>query len=247
MAFTFLKRETIDSRTQETFTGNKCEIYIPESFFNKGDKGAFATELGTRIESVGLFWFKVNGTEWYEMQLPIKIQFEFDSYYKVHTKIKPEMPDDDYIVYTLVNGQAFIYDVLHKKDVDDLRITFVNKLIENGKLPATLSYKDSFNVFMNAITASGDWGIGVSAVSLEILLSELYRDKKNLNKAFRKVYNGKNEYGFKMIRIIKLPEINSTFTSLIGEDINNQLVASILRSRENKEEKISPIEKIIKY
>ena len=43
-----------------------------------------------------------------------------------------------------------------------------------------------------------------------------------------------------------MPELNSTFTSLIGEDINNQLVASILRKREGIPDRESPVEKIIK-
>ena len=247
MSLPFLKRETKGSRTQETFTGTKCEIYIPESYFNKGDKNAFAIEMGSRIETIGLFWFKVNGTDWYELQLPVKIQFEFDSSKKVHTKLQPGMKDDDFVVFTVLKDQAFIYDVLHKKDVDDLRITFMNRMIENGRLPSTLSYEDSFEVFMNAIIATGGWDLDMSSVSLELLLSELYRDSKNLHRPFRKAYNGHNGYDFKMVRIIKLPEINSTFTSLIGEDISNQLIASVVRSREKINEKSSPVEKIIKY
>lgn len=35
MDVNFLKEETFGLRTQETFIGNTCEIYIPADYFNK--------------------------------------------------------------------------------------------------------------------------------------------------------------------------------------------------------------------
>lgn len=61
MNLTFLKKEKFGLRTQETFIGNKCEIYLPKYYINKNDTNALATELGERIRTMGLFWFKVDG------------------------------------------------------------------------------------------------------------------------------------------------------------------------------------------
>ena len=247
MNFPFLKKETFGLRTQETFIGNTCEMYIPSYFFNKSNPDiAIAKELGERVETMGLFWFKADGAL-YELQLPLKFQFQFSEVYKKSFKIKPEFPEEDYVVYKLKRGDAFIYDVLHKKDLDDLKKDFIGKMIENAKIPSTISYNDSINVFMKAMQATEFTGLGVSMVSLEFMMSEMYRNKKNMREPFRKIYNGKNPYDYKMVRITKLPELNSTFTSLIGEDVNNQLVSSILRHREGAVERQSPIEKIIKY
>ena len=44
MSYPFLKSETFGLRTQETFVGNKCEIYVPDFFFNKDDDNALATD-----------------------------------------------------------------------------------------------------------------------------------------------------------------------------------------------------------
>jgi len=114
-------------------------------------------------------------------------------------------------------------------------------------MPNTISYSDSLNVFLKAMSATEITNLGISAVSIEFMLSEMFRNKKNMREPFRMAYNGHNEYDYKMVRITKLPELNSTFTSLIGEDVNNQLVSSILRKREGAIERESPIEKIIKY
>jgi hypothetical protein len=45
----------------------------------------------------------------------------------------------------------------------------------------------------------------------------------------------------------KIPELNSTFTGICGEDSNHQIVSAIYKTRSHQEEKVSPIEKILKY
>lgn len=245
MALPFLKREKFGLRTQETFIGKSCEIYIPKNYFNKGDKNALATDKGDKILTIGIFWYKVDG-QLYELQLPIKFEFKFSNSEKKTFKIKPNFPEDEYMVYYLEHGDAFVYDILHKKDLDDFTETFIGKLIENAKIPATTAYNDAFTIFMNAMLATEVTELGVSAVSIEFMLSEMFRNKAMLKEPYRKVYNG-NEYGYRMVRIVKIPEMNSTFTSLIGADIQTQLVASILRQREGTKENVSPVEQVIKF
>ena len=248
MDFPFLKKDTYGLRTQETFIGNTCEIFIPSNYINTSNPDiAIAKELGDRVETMGLFWFLIDGKDWYELQLPLKFEFQFSETKKETRKLQPHLPEEIYNVYILKRGDAFVYDILHKKDLDDLKKTFIGKILENGKMPSTTAYSDAFNILIKAMLATEFTSLGVSSVSLEFLVSELFRNKKNLREPFRKTYNGKNEYEYKMVRITKVPELNSTFTSLIGEDINNQLVASILRKREGTPDRESPVEKIIKY
>ena len=247
MNYPFFKEEKFGLRTQTTFVGNKLEAYIPMSFFAKTAKETVATELGDRLETMGLFWFKVDGKDWYELQLPLQFEMQYSEKRKEHTRLKPNMPEDDYMVYVLHNGDAFVYNVLHRKELDDLKELFLGKMVEGAKLPKTIPYTDALQVFLNAMQATEIDSLGVCSASIELLLSEMYRNKKNLREPFRMSYTGLNPYDYRMVRITKLPELNSTFTSLIGEDINNQLVASILRKREGVKETESPIEKILKY
>lgn len=245
MNFPFFKEEIFGLRKQVTFTGNTCEIYIPQYFFNKNDMKALATDLGERIRTIGLFFFKVDN-ELHELQLPISMEFQFSSVEKRRFKIKPNIPDLDYFVYTLKNGDAFMYNRLHKRDVGDIKI-FISKLIEGAKLPPYISYADSLNIFLRAMVASKNTGLDISGVSIEFMLSEIYRYKGAMSDPFRLHYNGKNPYDFKMIRLTKVPQLNSTFTGLTGEDINTQLVSAIVKTREGGEDKETPIEKVIKY
>lgn len=245
MKLPFLKQETFGLRTQETFIGKKCEIYLPKNYFNKNDESAIASEIGDKVRTMGLFWFNVDGTL-YELQLPLKFEFKFSSSERRKTKLKPEFPEDEYMVYTLEYGDAFIYDILHKKDLDDFAKGFIQKIIENAKIPSTTAYSDTFNIFLSAMQATGLTDLGVSAVSIEFLLSEMFRNKRMLKEPFRQAYKG-NEYDYRMVRITKLPELNSTFTSLIGADVQTQLVASILRKREGSPDRTSPVEEVIKY
>lgn len=248
MNFPFLKEETFDLRTQETFVGNTCEIYLPTYFFDKNDKGAIAAIVGDRISTIGIFYFKVDG-KLYSLQLPIAFEFQFSEQEKKKLKIKPEIPEIEYMVYTLHHGDAFVYDVLHRQNVDDFKF-FMNKIIEGAKLPQYVSYDDALSIFINAMIATKATGLGVDSVSIEFLLSELYRNKKQMQDPFRLAYNGHNEYDYKMVRITKVPQLNSTFTSMSGEDITTQMASSIAKERDpnrRNDDKESPIEKLIKY
>ena len=249
MNFPFLKEETFSLRTQVTFIGNNCEIYIPSSWFDKNDISAPAAIVGDKIRSIGLFYFKADG-QLYSLQQPVAFEFQFTDVEKKKIKLKPGVPEMEFNVYTLKHGDAFVYDILHKRDVDDFGKAFMKKLLENGKLPGYLSYDDALPTFINAMLAAHVDNLGVTSLSVEILLSELYRDRHCLQDPFRLKYNGSNKYDYKMISIRKVPQLNSTFTSMSAEDITTQMASSIAKYRDPKlkdSDKESPIEKILKY
>jgi hypothetical protein len=245
MNFPFLREETKGLRTQMTFVGNTMEIYIPGYFLDKNE--SMAEYMGNRIESVGLFWFKVDG-ELYELQLPVKIEFEFVETFKKKMRLAPGMPVEDYVVFVLKNGNAFMHDVNHKQSSDDLT-WFITKLIEGAKLPPTVSYEEVFGLFSKALQITNiNNKLGVPALTIEFILSELFRDRGNTSTPFRLKYDSKKSpYSYRMLRITKVPEMNSTFTGMVGEDIKQQLVSAILRNRQGVKDRVSPIEKVLKY
>jgi len=244
--YTFLREEKFGLREQVTFVGSSMEIYLPSYFLNPEE--GIAAIMGNQVESVGLFWFKV-GEEFYELQIPVKMVFEFTEQTKKKMRLKPAMPEIEYTIFTLTNGNAFMYDKNHKQDSDDLT-WFISKLIEGAKLPPTISYDEVYPLFARAleITKIND-RLGVPSLTIEFILSELFRERKNTSTPYRIAYDGKrlNAYDYRMIRIVKVPEMNSTFTGMIGEDIKQQLVSGILKNREGKKERISPIERVLKY
>lgn len=241
----FLREEKKDLRTQVSFVGNKMSVYLPSYFITDPSMGAI---IGRRVETIGLFWFSVN-EKFYELQIPVKVSFEFSEREKKKMRLKPNMPDIEYDIFTLTNGDAFIYDVNYKENIDDV-IFFIQKLIEGAKLPPTLSYEEVLGVYLKALEVTKiNAKLGIGSVTLEFILSELYRDRRNTSNPFRLRYDGKtvSPYDYRMLRIVKIPEMNSTFTGITGEDINQQLISAILRNREGKKERKSPIEDIIRY
>jgi hypothetical protein len=247
MSHSFLKEEVIGLRHQMTFVGNQMKIYIPETFLD--DDSVFAETLGDKIKTIGLFWFEVDGKK-YELTLPIKMEFQYSEQDKFKGKISPELPNDSYRVFILKKGDAFLYDRAHVRDLADLELMLL-RIIDQGKMPKTVGYSESLSIFMKLLGASGvNSGLDVSSSIVEIMLSELYRNKHNPSEPFRKLITDKsnhaNDYDFKMVRMTKVPQLNSTFNSLMGEDTYNQLANCIVRSREGVKDRVSPMEKLLR-
>ena len=164
----FLREEKIGLRTQVTFTGNKMKIYLPSYFLEDDSMGVI---IGRRVEAIGLYWFSVD-EKYYEFQIPVKVSFEFSDRQKKRMKVKPEMPEIEYDIFTLENGDAFLYDTNYKENIDDV-IFFIQKLIEGAKLPPTLSYEEILSVYLKALEVTKiNSKLGIGAVTLEFILSD---------------------------------------------------------------------------
>ncbi len=247
MKYPFLTEEHVGMRTQFTFTGDELFIYLPKYYLDKESK--FGEIIGNIIETLGLFWFKTSN-RWYELTLPIRMRFEYDEEVEPFTgKLKPELPSLEYRVFKLKKGDAFIVDVMHVVKIDDLEFMLL-KVIDMGKLPATVSYEESISIFHKLLLASKTGAkLGVASSMLEIVLSEIYRNKHNPAQPFRQLLNSNPNaslYDFKQVRMTKIPQMNSVFNSLTGEDTFNQIANCVVRVREGHQDRISPMEKLLK-
>ena len=244
--YSFFKEESFGLRHQLTFIGQEMKIYLPKNYLEPDS--IFANKLGNAINTIGLFWFSVNN-KFYELSLPLKIEFEYQSEETFKGKLSPELSSMEYDVFVLKTGDAFCRDLNHKQDISDLETMFL-RIIDQGKLPQTVDYQESIAIVLNLFSSSGIGSkLGVSSALVEILLSELYRNKHNPNEPFRKLLNSSSSaslFDFKMIRMTKLP-LNSIFNSIVGEDTYNQLANSIVRQREGAKDRVTPMEKLLKY
>ena len=245
--YSFFKEETFGLRHQLTFIGKEMKIYLPKNYLEPDS--IFANKLGNAIQTLGLFWFSVDN-KFYELSLPLKIEFEYQSEETYKGKLVPDLASLEYDVFVLKTGDAFCKDLNHKQDIGDLE-TMLLRVVDQGKMPATVSYQESISIILNLFSSSGIGSkLGVSAALVEILLSELYRNKHNPNEPFRKLITSSNSasmYDFKMIRMTKLPQLNSIFNSLVGEDTYNQLANAVVRQREGVKDRPTPMEKLLKY
>jgi hypothetical protein len=242
----FLKEETFGSRTQLTFVGDSLEIYIPSDYFD--DSVDMAEIVSEYIDCMGIFCFK-EGDAVYQMTMPIRMKFGFSSRSKKTMRLAAGMPDADYDIFTLNRGDAFVYDLLHQDSSKDCEFIF-SKMIAFGKIPATVGYSQSLDLVLQGLISSGIKSkIGVPSLCIEAILSELYRCKGNYSQPFRKMAGkGKGtDYDFKLVRMTKIPELNSTFTGICGEDSNHQVVSAIYRTKAGLKDEETPIENLLKY
>ena len=245
MKYDFLKSVTEGVTESIEFVGDKLKIYIPDEWTVENSK--FFEIQGNRASSVGLFWFSV-GDEYYELTLPVKIVFEFSEEEELIGKITKDLPEGKYSVFILHNGDKFITDINHVMSVEDMELIFTNMVCE-GKIPPTVSYNESIDIMMKLLQASGyGLGLGVSSAVLECLFGEIYRDKNDATIPFRKSVNksGSTMYDGKMVRLARIPELQSSLSALVGEDMFTSLDALIVRNRKGIKDIESPLEQIMR-
>lgn len=225
-----------------------CEFYIPQSFFS--NSAGFAEDRGDIIRGIGLFDVGIfsNGkiVEMKTLNIPTWIEL----YVHESENRDVKLPGSD----ELVPCRVLIYyqgaKVINAKIIEDSSNSELYlKLICGGKIPTSVPYGKSAQIWRKNQQMNGVH-LGVPAVIEEMILSVAYRDKKNLSQKFCKVIgqnkNNISEYDYSMASIRQICQYASTFTALWFEDFDTMVTTSLNRTRENKPEANSPLEKIIK-
>jgi hypothetical protein len=236
---------------QAVFTGNYMEVYIPRFYFDN-DISKF---IGDKVETLGIFNFRVFSSEEKKGNSPLHT-FKFPSFlvtkptssdYEEIEDLIEDADENSFAVLKYYKGDIFI-DNLNVTQKSDNTILFIN-LLHSGKLPTTIPYDQVLELELEN-TAFNGVNLNVSSTVLELIISEIYRDKTDLTKSFRfKAGSGgkTSMHNYKPINIKQISTFNSTFTGVTFEDIDYNLVASVNKTRYNKKEASSPIERTIKY
>ncbi len=230
------------------FTGEYMEAYIPEFYFESN----LAEEVGSRISLLGLFNVRVFNNKntpgkLETVNLPTMIQSFPSEVVKQQIQLIPGEDDEvsSYYVAKYYKGDVFTESTIVQ---DAINAELFLKILTRGKLPKTIPYSKLLKVWQKNLSMSGV-NLGVSSTILEIIISEIYRNKKKPEEKFAKAI-GKNpkesEYGYRPADFREVCARNSTFAALTFEDKDQMIVSSININRYNKEESESPIEKIIK-
>lgn len=227
------------------FEGHTMEAYIPEYYF----QGKLAEDKGSMIEVFGLFNVRVfdgNGR-------PLKLEtFNIPSMlhlYPTEMETKElELVDDvieKYRVCKFYKGNRVLNKSIHQ-DASNVEL-FIN-LLFRGNIPRTIPYTQILQIWQKNLELN-NVKLGVTSAILEVIITEIYRNKKKPEETFAKVI-GKDptasEFGYRPANIREICARNSTFAALTFEDIDSMITTSLNISKYNKEESQSPIEKIIK-
>lgn len=225
-----------------------CEFYIPQSFFKS--TAGFAEDRGDTIHGIGLFDVGIfSDGQLIEMKT-LNIPTWIEMYVHESENRDVKLPGSD----ELVPCRVLIYykgaKVMAAKIIEDSsNAELYLSLICGGKIPTSVPYSKAAQIWRKNQQMNGVH-LGVPAVIEEMILSVAYRDKNDMGQKFCKVIgqnkNNVSEYDYNMASIRQICQYASTFTALWFEDFDSMVTTSLNRTRENKPEANSPLEKIIK-
>lgn len=234
------------------FVGNYMEVYLPRFYFDTG----IASQIGSNIEAFGVFNFRIYSSEekkentmlhTFKFPSPILLCPSSTSNEKDLKLISEIEGSSEYTILKFYKGDMFIANLNIKRDVDNVE-KFL-KLLNNGKLPNTLAYDEILELWFTNLDIN-NMSLNVPSTAMELVISEVYRDKNDLSKSFRyKAGSGGkvSMYDYKAVNLKAISNYNSTFTAITFEDIDLAITNSVNKTRYNIKEVESPIEKTIKY
>lgn len=231
------------------FTGPYMEAYIPEYYLKKG----ITQEIGDAIKTIGVFSvITYNDPEGKQpnpirmLNVPIEIMTYPTSYEPVVIDLNNTGEKEIFILMKYYTNDVFCPRAVPKslKAFEDFLA-----IITGGKIPSSVSYDDIFDIWEKNRNY-GDADFNVSDSIYELIISEIYRSKKNPTDRFGMIM-GKDPkhspYDYRTASPREITKLNSTFTGMIFENVDEMISASVVRAKRGTEENISPMEKVMKY
>lgn len=228
------------------FTGNYLEMYIPDSYF----EGKLAEEFGNSIRVFGLFNIRVfdeknNPMKLETLNVPTMIYIHPSEVEKKELQLIDDGEVEKYRVAKFYKGNIIMQNSVPQ---DASNVELFLKILTTGKVPKTIPYSQVLKIWQRNLDLNGV-KLGVTSTILEIIIAEIYRNKKKPEERFAKLI-GKDpsvsEYAYRTANIREICARNSTFAALTFEDMDQMIISSLNINKYNKEESESPIEKIIK-
>ena len=212
--------------------------YVPEKYFN----GKNAVVIGEYVDLMGVFNYDVfysNGknmglkvmkypgvfrckpTEITRASMQLKGTIEEIEYRLLHFKKGAEAISNTKIPITVAYAENFI------------------GLLTSGNLPTNIPYNEIQDYIIKNAKISGV-KYNLSAQLFGIIISELYRDPKNLRVPFR-LADTDSMIGYRPISIKMVPKYISPYTAITSENADESIAAAM----NFKQSKQSPLERVI--
>ena len=242
-----LKQYLSDNGTDIIFNGECLEAYIPEFYFKNNKLGE---RLGSSIKAFGLFNVRVfignKGLKLETFNLPSMI-FLYPSV--IETKklklIDEQDDEEEYVVLKFFKGSKVTPNTISQ---DATNVELFLDFICGGKLPKTIAYNQIIQIWQKNLTLN-NINFGVTSTILEIIVMEIYRNKKKPEETFAKLWGVEpnvSQYSYKRANIREICAKNSVFAALTFEDMDSMITSSLNITNYKRTETESPIEKIIK-
>lgn len=227
------------------FLGELMEVYIPIDFVEKN----IASNHGSFITSIGLLPFRIfdkNNKLLEErlLNLPTNINFFPEDTEIQSITLKHDNEPKKYLVMKFYKNSKLCLSSA-PKNVENVELFL--KMMTSGKINY-VSYNDVLNIWLNN-NLLNSVSLGVTAVVMEIIISEIYRNTNKQEERFGKQM-GKDPktdpYSYTAVNMRTICAKNSVFSAITFEDMDQMITSSLNMVNYDKKQIQSPIEKIIK-
>lgn len=225
-------------------------IYLPKDYF--GD-GGISEMYEDKVQTIGMFYFSTHSSidaplddtkNMYFLKLPLTFTIQFD---KIEdAKITIRGVEDSFRVISCYNDNVFIENINFVQNGGNV-MKFLN-LLNTAKL-SRVKYSDLFELFMSTMFLN-NVDLQVPSTILEGIITELCRQPNNISEPFRQMAGrdpNVDEFSYRAISSKLLAHVASTFASIDYEDFNKALTVSSERTRSQKKDRVSPVEKVIYF
>lgn len=225
------------------------EFYIWQDYMEKNT----AKITGTKVESLGLLpmaYYKDSKSTkptWQGTLMVPTITTFYPTSVDTDQNIKL-YPDSDEKPYTVIRFEAgdkiMAPDMIRSLD----NVVLYTEMVLNGRIDCNIPYDKLSTAWIKNMLLN-DVSLSVPATNIEIIVANLCRYKDDLTKPFAWVY-GKNPnismFAYRFVNTREICAADSVFGALSFEDMNYMLDASLNMTSEEREQRISPVEKVIR-
>lgn len=229
-----------------------AEAYIPCDIIGDPDKGnPVAYEFGEGIRTIGLFNMRFyqndemgrESTKLRTFKYPNVITMYPSDRETVELQLAPDMDPEKYLVLKFFEGDVIMSTKIQQRSQNCE--AFMNQLIK-GKLPKGLSYTELYfgwekNFEINGVNP------GVPAITLQTIISENCRSKKDAMLQFRKIVNDPDVslFDYKVHNMVDICSNSSVLNALIFERFSQMLTNSINMTKEGVKQNTTPLEEVL--
>ena len=220
-------------------------MFVPEVYFDR----KCAVIEGEYVELLGICNYAINENP-EKIDIPKKIKtFYFPSRFITKPQKIEKVKD-----FAITENFTSDYRILHYQDNNNDQIIVSTKVpqditnvedffrlfVDTGNIPKTIPYEELYKYFLDSIAINGA-SYKLHASLFGLLVSELCRDPKDINKPFRLGKSiDENRCSYNPISVKDIPKLVSPFTSLTSENFDKAVVGAIM----NKNNTPTPLERV---
>lgn len=229
-----------------------AEAYIPDILFGDPEKpSTIASEYGQGIRSIGIFYMRYfTNDNQKRNEVPVKT-FNYPNIIEMY-------PSEVSVETLTFDDTTEKYRVLkfHKGDImmssfikqDSTNCEMFLTMMTTGKIPRSLSYEGILQAALKNFDINGV-NPGVPSVTVQIIISELCRSRKDPALQFRKVAGKGNTdmHDYKSANMNEVSSYSSVMAALTFERFSDKLATSLNMTKLGTKQTKSPIERVISY